>query len=150
MPRDIVKGLSERVSQAACGAQDFLILAIVPAAASQALVGEPLVGKTLTATGVYRCLIPISGLASNLQVYLNATWTGGTVVSDVDTLFTMSAFPTIPAKKGATVTGDGSLTTATLQTVETTALNGEQYAIVDLTLSGTTSVVFTVAEFNGK
>ena len=151
MPRPITIGLEQRYTQAACGAQDFLILAVVPESASQALVGVPLVSAgALTATGVYRCLVPIAGMASNLQVYLTAAWSGGTVTSDFDTLFHMSAWPTIPSKKGATVTGDGALTTATLQTIETTAVNGEQYAVLDLTLAGTTSVTFSVAEFNGK
>ena len=101
MPRPITIGLDQRYAQGALGVQDFLILAVVPAAAPQSLVGEPLAGQTLTATGVYRCLVPTAGIASNIEVYLNATWSGGTVVSDFDMLFHMSAFPTIPAKKGA-------------------------------------------------
>lgn len=151
MPRTIVPGLEQSLNQGAIGAQDFLVLSVVPTAAAQSLVGTTLVSAgALTVPGVYRCIITTAGLAASLQVYLNATFSGGTVTSDLDMLFHMSAFPTIPSKKGATVSGDGSLTTATLQTITTTALNGEQFAILDLTLAGTTSVTFTVAEFNGK
>ena len=150
MTRAFPPGLEQRLNQGALGGQDFLIIAVVPSGAEGSLVGQTLAGRTLTTAGVYRCLIPTSGIAASLQVYLKATWSGGTVSSDVDLLFHMSAWPTIPDKKGVTATTDGSLTTNTLQTAAIATINGEQYGIVDLTLSGTTSVVINTAEYNGK
>lgn len=150
MPRAIVPGLEQLLNQGALGAQDLLIIADVPDGAADSLVGTPLLDATLTVTGVYRCLIPIAGLAASLQVYVTAVFSGGTVTSDLDVLYLLDSWPTIPGKKGVTVTGDGGLTTATLQTITTSALNGEKFAVLDLTLAGTTSVTFTRAEWNGK
>lgn len=148
----IVPGPEKRDQQAAWNAQAPLVLAVVPSGASQGLVGTYLVDAgALTVAGVYRCLIPLSGLVTELEVHLTATIAASTASSDLDTLYWVRTpgDPTTWSKKTAG-TGDGALTTTVLQTSAITDLAGEQYAVMDITLGATPNVTFTRAEYNGK
>jgi hypothetical protein len=115
------------------GSQAPLILAVVPAAADQTLVGKTLTDAgALTVAGVYRCLIPLAGMVSAVKVLLKATISAGTATSDVDSLYFTNQ-PQQPATwvKYTAASNDGSLTTVTLQTVTITPA-GEQWAVVTL------------------
>jgi len=148
--QDISIGQERQVMQGAIGAQSLMVIAGVPAGASLELIGEVLLGKTLTATGVYRVLVPIAGLASGLQCHLTATWSGGTVSSDLDSLFFVSDISNGATwTKKTAGTGDGAVTSTTRQTSTLSTIAGERYAVYDLTLTGTTSVVINQAEYNG-
>lgn len=147
----VIPTLVERLNQAALNGQGHLILAVVPATAANELVGQTLVtAGALTVAGVYRCLIPLAGMVSTLQVHLTATIAASTASSDLDTLYLVES-ATTPAgwTKKTAGTGDGALTTVTLQTSTITTLRGEQYAIMDITLGATPNVTFTRAEYNG-
>lgn len=149
MPASLTPGQNQTVLQSQIGAQAPILVASAPAAAA-IVPGTLLNGLTLTVAGLYRCLIPIAGLRTRVQVHLIATWTGGTVSSDLDTLYltTNPADPSTWTKKTAG-SNDGSVTTATRQTALLETLNGERFAVYDLTLTGTTSVAISQAEYNG-
>jgi hypothetical protein len=151
MPQEIALGDSLKLMQGATGVQRRLLIAKVPATASASLIGRTLIeAGALTVAGIYRCLIPISGLASSLEVFLTAAWSGGTVSSDLDTLyFVGDTVDDTTWRKKTAGSGDGSLTTATPQSPTIATLKGEQYAVLDITLTGTSSVTFSVAEYNG-
>ena len=147
--RDIAIGTEQQVLQGALGAQGLLVIAAVPATGDQSLVGEPLAGKTLTVNGLYRCLIPLAGLASLAQVHVTATFSGGTVATDLDTLFTVGSFDPSTWVKKTNGSGTGNLTSTVRQTSTLDALAGERYAVLDITLTGAQPVTFTQAEYNG-
>lgn len=148
----IVPGADDQYAQAAWGGQGPLVLAVVPTAAAQGLVGTNLVDAgQLTTLGVYRCLIPLAGMVSEVQIFLQATFGSGTVVSDIDTLYWVRSpnDPTTWTKKTAG-SGDGSLSTTVLQSATLSTLAGEQYAVVDITLGTAAACTFTRAEWCGK
>lgn len=152
MPQQISIGESQKIIQGAIGVQRRIVIAKVPATAEGSLVGKTLLeAGALTVNGIYRCLLPIAGLAAVLEVFLTATITGGTVTSDLDTLYFVgnSVDDSTWVKKSAG-TGDGPLATGIMLTPTISTLRGEEYAVLDLTLAGVTSVAFTVAEFNGR
>lgn len=146
----IVPSTEQRFQQAAFGAQGPIRIAAVPAGGNAGLIGTNLVDAgQLTVLGVYRCLIPMSGLVSGLSVYLKATFASGTVTSDLDSLYWVrTPSDTSTWTKKAAGSGDGSLSTATLQTITLTP-SGEQYAVLDITLGTAAACTFTQAEFCG-
>lgn len=149
--QSIVPGNEQRLNQAACGAQGPIRIAAVPTGGDAGLIGRNLVDVgQLTVLGVYRCLIPLSGLVDTLQVFLTATFASGTVTSDLDTLYWVRT-PTDPTtwSKKTAGTGDGALSTTVLQSSSIGTLRGEQYAVLDITLGTAAACTFTRAEFNG-
>jgi hypothetical protein len=132
------------------GVQAPLIIASVPAAGDRSLIGKALISAgQLTVLGVYRCIIPIAGLVSELQVHLTATFASGTVSSALDSAYwaqNPDDASSFVAKTSGT--GDGSLTTTVLQTSTLTPA-GEKYAILDITLATAAACTFTRAEYNG-
>ena len=151
MAKEISIGDTTKLMQGAIGVQKRIVIAQVPATAADSLRGKTLLeAGALTVPGIYRCLIPISGLASILEVFLTAAWSGGTVSCELDTLyFVPDTGDDAGWVKKTSGVGDGSLTTAVLLTPSIVTLRGETYAVLDITLTGTTSVTFSVAEFNG-
>jgi len=147
----ITLGNEQRLNQAALGAQGPIRIAAVPAGGNAGLIGENLVDAgALTVLGVYRCLIPLSGLVDTLQVFLTATFASGTVTSDLDTLYWVRT-PSDPStwSKKTAGSGDGAMSTTVLQSSTITTLRGEQYAVLDITLGTAAACTFTRAEYNG-
>lgn len=147
----IIPSMDQQLMQSALNGQGRLILAVVPALAEQSLRGTPLTeAGSLTVAGVYRCLIPLAGMVSTLEVHLTATIGASTATTDLDTLYWVenASDPTTWTKKTAG-SGDGALTTTTLQASTITTLRGEQYAVMDITLGASPTVTFTRAEWNG-
>lgn len=140
-----------RVEQSALNGQGLLLVAAAPSG-KQNIVGLPLVDAgELDVLGVYRCLIPLAGAVSELEVHLTATFGSGTVTSDLDTLYFVRDLtdPTTWSKKTAGAS-DGALSTTVLQTSTITDLAGEQWAVMDITLGTAAACTFTRAEFNCK
>ena len=140
-----------RVEQSALNGQGLLLIAVAPSG-KQNVVGLPLVDAgQLDVLGVYRCLIPLAGAVSKLEVHLTATFGSGTVTSDLDTLYFVRDLndPTTWSKKTAG-SGDGALSTTVLQTSTITDLAGEQWAVLDLTLGTAAACTFTRGEWNCK
>jgi len=135
---------------AALGAQGPILIASVPATGDRSLIGKALISAgELDVVGVYRCIIPIAGLVSELQVHLTATFASGTVSSALDSAYwaqNPDDASSFVAKTSGT--GDGSLTTTVLQTSTLTPA-GEKYAILDITLATAAACTFTRAEYNG-
>lgn len=151
MGRQVPLNEIQRIQQAACGAQDELVIVAVPAAGNTALVGKRLYGQTLAVNGDYYCLIPLSGVFTEMQVHVKATFGSGTVTTaGPDTLYYVSDAQTPSTWTVKTSgTGDGALTTTVLQSPTVTGMKGEQYAMFKLTVAGGASAVFTQAEYNG-
>lgn len=150
MSRPTVLSIDDRFKQAALGGQGPIVIAAVPSGGNEALVGTLLVDAgQLTVLGVYRCLIPLSGLASGVSVYLQATFASGTVTSDLDSLYWVRS-PSDPSTwtKKTAGSGDGALTTTVVQTATLTPA-GEQYAVLDITLATAAACTFTRAEYCG-
>ncbi len=140
----------DRFKQAAFGGQGPIRIAVVPSGGNAGLIGTNLVDAgQLTVLGVYRCLVPLTGLVSGVSVFLQATFASGTVVADLDSLYWVRS-PTDPTTwtKKTAGTGDGSLTTTVLQT-STLVPAGEQYAVLDITLGTAAACTFTRAEYCG-
>jgi hypothetical protein len=138
--------------QALMNGQGPIIIAAVPATGDRSLVGTALVDAgQLTVLGVYRCLIPLAGMTSALQVFLTATFASGTVSSDLDTLYWVRSVndPSGWTKKTAGAS-DGAMSTTVLQSATISSLAGEQWAILDITLATAAACTFTRAEFCGK
>ena len=151
MARSVPLSEVKKYEQSAWGAQDQIVLVSVPAAAAQSLVGKNLTAVgPLTVAGTYECLIPLTGMVTELQVHLTATIAAGTVSSALHTLFyvTNAAAPSSWTNKTAG-SGTGSLTTTVRQSGTITTLRGEQYARLALTLASSPNVTFTQAEYNG-
>ena len=138
--------------QAAMGGQGPIIIAAVPATGDRSLIGTALVDAgQLTVLGVYRCLIPLAGMVSELQVFLNATFASGTVSSDLDTLYWVRNVNDTSGWSKKTAGGsDGALSTTVLQSSTIATLAGEQWAVLDITLGTAAACTFTRAEFCGK
>lgn len=145
-----VPSVSQMERQAAFGAQGPILIADVPATGNRALIGNALVDAgQLTVLGVYRCLIPLAGMVSSVSLFLKATFASGTVTTDVDTLYWVrDPNNTSTWTKKTAASGDGAMTTATLQTVTITPA-GEQYAVLDITLATAAACTFTQAEYMG-
>lgn len=140
-----------RYMQAACGAQDRIVIAAVPSGAAGDLVGKYLSDAgALTVAGAYECLIPLSGLTTILEVHLTATIAAGTASTALNTLFYVSnaANPSVWTNKTAG-TGAGSLSTTVRQTSTISTLRGEQFARLTITLASSPNVTFTQAQYNG-
>lgn len=150
MPYPVPLGWQQKFQNSAWGVQDRLIIATVPSGASDGLRGQPLEGQTLTVDGAYKCLIPITGVVDTLEVHLAATFGAGTVTSSgPDTLFYVDDATTDASWVVKTAgTGDGALTSTVRQSASVTGMLGEQYALVTISIAGT-SVVFSQAEYNG-
>lgn len=151
MPRSVPLSEVKKYEQSAWGTQDRLVLVSVPAAAPQSLVGKALSSAgALTVAGAYECLIPLSGIASILEVHLTATIAAGTASSALHTLFYVdnAAAPSTWTNKTAG-SGTGSLTTTVRQTSNITVLRGEQFARLTITLASSPNVTFTQAQYNG-
>lgn len=151
MPRPVPLTEVKKYEQSAWGAQDRIVLVSVPAAAAQSLVGKALSSAgALSVAGAYECLIPLSGIATILEVHLTATIAGGTASSALNTLFYVdnAAAPSTWTNK-TTGSGAGSLSTTVRQTSTITTLRGEQYARLTITLGGSPNVTFTQAQYNG-
>ena len=146
----IVPSTDQRYQQAAFGAQGPIRIAAVPSGGNAGLIGTNLVDAgQLTVLGVYRCLIPMSGLVSSLSVFLKATFASGTVTSDLDSLYWVrTPNDTTTWTKKTAGSGDGAMSTATLQTITLTPA-GEQYAVLDITLGTAAACTFTQAEYCG-
>ncbi len=132
------------------GAHAQLIVWSAPAGA-EATVGKPLAGQTLSVNGAYQFLINTTGLASSLAVHVRASLTTATATSSGPDAITLIDPATQAPTDGVVLvagTGDGSLTSATLQTA-TLALNGARYAIYTLTIASAGTAAFTVAEYTG-
>lgn len=135
---------------ASWGVQAPLIVWSAPAGAA-ALVGQPLVGNTLSVDGTYVFLIPLAGLASALKVHVRATLTTATLTSSGPDLLasldpiadTVSTHPVLLAG-----TGDGALSTGTLQTA-TVDMNGARYARYSLEVASAGTAEVTIAEYTG-
>ena len=131
------------------GVQAPLIIASVPAAGDRSLIGKALISAgQLTVLGVYRCIIPIAGIAA-LQVHLTATFASGTVSSALDSSY-LNRNPDDASGFTAKTSGssDGAMSTTVLQTSTLTPA-GERYAILDITLGTAAACTFTRAEYNG-
>lgn len=143
---------SQRDARAILGTHAPLYFAEVPAGA-ESLIGAKVAGSTLTIDGDYVILIPLAGITTTLKVYVTATLTSMTLSSaGPDTLHLFDPLSTAIASAVVVTagTGDGALTTATLQTLTLTGMLGEQYARLTLTAGGApTSVVFTQADYHG-
>lgn len=138
-----------RFQNAAWGVQDRLVIVAVPAAADQSLVGQPLLGQSLTTDGVYYCIVPLSGVVDTLQVHVRATLTGTVALGGPDSLYYVANTSDTSGFVVKTAgTGDGNLTTATILTGTLTGMLGEQYALVTITMTSATAT-FTMAEYNG-
>ena len=151
MPRAVPLSEVKKYEQSAWGAQDRIVITAVPAAASQALVGQPLSGAgALTVAGTYECLIPLAGMATICEVHLTATIAAGTASSALHTLFYVdnAAAPSTWTNKTAG-SGTGALSSTVRQTSTLTTLRGEQLARLTLTLGGSPNVTFTQAQYNG-
>ena len=151
MPRPVPLSEVKKYEQSAWGTQDRIVIVGVPAAAAQSLIGQALSSAgALTVAGAYECLIPLSGIATILEVHLTATITAGTASSALNTLFYVdnAAAPSTWTNKTAG-TGTGSLVTATRQTSQITTLRGEQFARLTITLASSPNVTFTQAQYNG-
>ena len=134
----------------AWGVHEPLMVWSAPAGA-EATVGRPLAGQTLAVDGAYVCLIPLAGLASTLAVHVRATLTTATATSagpDAINLFDPFSSDTANAVVLVAGSGDGSLTTATLQSA-TLAVNGSRYALYTITIASAGTAAFTVAEYTG-
>ena len=143
---------AERDRSATLGVHSPLYFAEVPAGA-ESLIGTKLVGSTITIDGDYVVLIPMFGITTTLKVHILAQLTSMTLVSaGPDTLHLFDPLGTnISAAVAFTLgTGDGSLTTNTLQTTTLTGMLGEQYARMTLTAGAApTSITFDIASFHG-
>jgi hypothetical protein len=149
--QEIVPSMDRRLQQAVLGGQGLLMIASVPAAADNALVGQNLVDAgELTVAGDYQCLVPMAGMVTELEVHLTATFAAGSVTSDLGSLYVVRDFtdPTTWVEKVAG-TGDGALTTTVRQSSDIAGLRGEQYALLKVTLAGGAEATFTQAEYNG-
>lgn len=149
--RTTIPSIEQQLEQAVLGGQGLLVLAAVPAAADNGLIGQNLVDAgALTVDGDYYCLVPLSGMVTEVQLALKATFASGTVTSDLNTLYVVRNMtdPSTWANKTAG-TDVGAMTTATLQEPYIDTLRGEQFAALKLTLASVASVTFTQAEYNG-
>lgn len=151
MPRKVPLNEIQRFAQSAWGAQDNIIIYSVPAAGVMSLRGQPLLGATLAVDGDYYCVIPLSGVFTELQVYLKATFASGTVTSaGPDSLYMVADWNTPSGWTAKTAgTGDGALTSTVQQATTLTGMKGEQYAMLKVTVAGGASALFTQAEYNG-
>lgn len=145
-----VLSTEDRFKQAAFGGQGPIRIAAVPSGGNAGLIGTNLVDAgQLTVLGVYRCLIPLTGLVSSVSLFLKATFASGTVTTDFDSLYWVrTPTDTTTWTKKTAGSGDGAMTTATLQTITLTPA-GEQYAVLDITLGTAAACTFTQAEFCG-
>lgn len=142
MAKNELLGLQVAAYQAAFGGQHYLIIDEVPEGA-ESLVGQRLVGQTLTVAGDYYCKFPLSGCAK-YETQLKATFAAGTVTS------TVYSTKVDGETAEQTFEDDGALTTATLQTATLAAIKGEQIGRAKITIGATTSAAFTVAECLGN
>lgn len=145
-----VLSTEDRFKQAAFGGQGPIRIAAVPSGGNAGLIGTNLVDAgQLTVLGVYRCLVPLTGLVSSVSLFLKATFASGTVTTDFDSLYWVrTPTDTTTWTKKTAGSGDGAMTTATLQTITLTPA-GEQYAVLDITLGTAAACTFTQAEFCG-
>jgi hypothetical protein len=146
-----VPSIERQLEQAVLGGQGLLVIAAIPSGAAGDLIGTNLVDAgELTVQGDYYCLVPLAGMVTELEVFLNATFASGTVTSDLNTLYVVRDM-TAPATWGDKTAGsdDGALTTTVLQEPVITTLRGERFASLKLTLAGGAEATFTQAEFNG-
>lgn len=145
-----VLSTEDRFKQAAFGGQGPIRIAAVPTGGNAGLIGTNLVDAgQLTVLGVYRCLVPLTGLVSSVSLFLKATFASGTVTTDFDSLYWVrTPTDTSTWTKKTAGSGDGAMTTATLQTITLTP-TGEQYAVLDITLATAAACTFTQAEYCG-
>lgn len=145
-----VLSTEQRFQQAAFGGQGPIRIAAVPAGGNAGLIGTNLVDAgELTVLGVYRCLIPLTGLVSGVSVFLKATFASGTVTSDLDSLYWVrTPTDTSTWTKKTAGSNDGALSSTVLQT-STLTPSGEQYAVLDITLGTAAACTFTVGEYCG-
>jgi hypothetical protein len=151
MPRAVPLTEAKKYDQSAWGAQDRLVFTAVPAGASPALVGKPLVGAgALTVAGVYECLVPLTGMVTACEVHLTATIGAGTASTAAHSLFYVAdaGLPSSWVNKLA-FASTGALTSTVRQTALLSTIRGEQYARVAITLGGSPNVTFTQGEYNG-
>lgn len=152
IPRSVELSDAQMQLQALLGQHRPLVCVSAPANA-QAALGE-LDGKVLSINGTYRCLVPISGLKSTLQVHIQATLGGGaTLTSSGPDLLGFDADADTVANAANHIrdagTGDGSVTSGTAQTASVTP-NGQKWALYDLVVAAAGTVTITRAETNGK
>lgn len=151
MPSSVPLDVNQRFQNAAWGVQELLTIIEVPAAASASLINQRLLGQVLNVNGDYKCLIPLSGITTTLQVHVRATFASGSVTTaGPDSLYYVSkaqAGETFTVKGAGT--GDGALSTTVIQTSTLASFNGEQYALFVITIGGGASATFTLAEYNG-
>lgn len=150
LPRNLELSTAQIIEQSYTGVHGALICISAPAAAALG----PLSGKVLTVLGTYRCVIPIAGLKSSVQVHLRATIVTTTVTSSGPDSLAQEAEGDTNANIQLHIrtagTGDGALVSATAQTA-TLVPGGEKWALYDLVLSGGAgTVTITRAEYNGK
>lgn len=145
-----VLSTEQRFQQAAFGGQGPIRIAAVPAGGNAGLIGTNLVDAgELTVLGVYRCLIPLTGLVSGVSVFLKATFASGTVTSDLDSLYWVrTPTDTSTWTKKTAGSNDGAMSSTVLQT-STLTPSGEQYAVLDITLGTAAACTFTVGEYCG-
>lgn len=139
------KGVGEKVTQAAIGAQDLLRLSEVPAGVSSALKEVPLISAgALDVAGDYYCDVDIAGFA-DAEIIVRASSVTGTV--------TPSAFSTyadgVTSKAAATDSGAGDLAAGVRRTFTLADLKGERLARFKFVVGGGESVTFDQAEVNG-
>lgn len=141
---ELLTSAEARINGAALGYQHYLRITAIPATAEPSLIGKCLIhAGALTVAGDYYCDFSLSG-QSESYVHLTATIGAGTSTSDVYSTY----------KDGTTsyqgFTGDGAMTSTTLQTSSLTTLKGEQVGRAKITLATSPNVTFTKAEVNGK
>jgi len=152
----------QQFNQAALGGQDFLRICsaaspghpylqaayVSPVPAGQEnLIGQPLLGASLTANGTYLCSFPLNGMSS-VETHIKATFGGGTTV-------TTSGYTTYADSQTSkqAFTGMGALTTVTQQdaTPALASPKGEGVGVVSIVVGSISgSVTFSVAEYNGQ
>lgn len=143
--------LDQRLDQAALNGQGLLIVAAAPTG-KESLIGKPLVDcGELDVLGTYRCLIPLAGMVSECNLYVQATFASGTVTTDANTLYFVRNLsdPSTWTAKTASTSGEGAMSTGTLQTINFGTLVGEQWGVLDIVLGTAAACTFTRAEFCG-
>lgn len=132
------------------GTHGPLIITEAPAGAS-ALVGTPLLAATLTVDGDYHCLIPIAGLATQLNVHVKPQLDTATLSSDLMECadFDPRSVNVADAEELTAGSSDGALSDDTEQVAEL-LITGALYARYTLTVASAGSVTFDRAEYVGK
>lgn len=136
--------------QALRGGQGFIFIADAPAGAA-GFIGKTLIDAgQLNVLGTYKCLVPLAGMVSRVDLFLKATFASGTVTTTFDTLYYVKDRKdpsSWTAKTGAT--DEGAMTTTVLQDCYIDTLRGEQWGLLTIVLGTAAACTFTQGEYCG-